>query len=144
MPAAFKEQLGTHFMLTMGADHHARIYPESVWLALKEKLAAKDALDAFDKHRLHLLRLHNSCERISLDTTGTRITLPRWIQDWIDAQEKTPIIMIGNDDYIEVWSNTGWKAYSAGYTHDNVDDARIVVETGKLPDPKPPKEPQRT
>ncbi len=138
IPSVLKEQLGTAVVITAGSGKHARIYPEPVWRELKATLAQKIPLDAFEKHRIFMQRMHNNCERATVDNNG-RLTLPRFIREWIGVKESTPVVLIGNDNWIEIWSVSGWETYSQGYSDDAVNVALANLSADiKTPDTTQP------
>lgn len=134
IPAALKEQLGTAVVITTGAGKHARIYPEPVWRELKNTLAQKIPLDAFEKHRIFMQRMHNNCERTNVDNGG-RLTIPRFIREWLGVKESTPVVLIGNDNWIEIWGVNTWDAYTQGFSDDAVNIALANLSADvKIPD----------
>lgn len=108
MPAKFRNDLGTTFILTRGLDGCLFGYPKNEWSILEEKLKqlplAKKEARAFTRF------FYSAATECELDKQG-RINIPQTLRDHADLEKTCHVI--GVSDRIEIWSETKWNDFSA-------------------------------
>jgi MraZ protein len=143
VPQKFREKLGEEFVLTIGPDHHIRVYPMLVWEAMEEQLVSADVLDELDPDLQFLQRMFGNCEFVSYDQQN-RLSLPRHLREWASLRESEPAIIIGSGTRLEIWSRGNWDKFS-DFTGEKSADA-AARRRSKLPpnveEVKPPTEPR--
>ncbi|MGM9892194.1 division/cell wall cluster transcriptional repressor MraZ [Limosilactobacillus sp.] len=115
IPAKFRGQLGTTFVITRGMDGCLFGYPQTEWQALEEKLKAlpltkRDA-------RAFVRFLYSAATECELDKQG-RVNVPPVLRQ--HAALKKDCVIIGVSNRFEIWSAERWRDYSAD-TADNFD-----------------------
>ncbi|SEK30305.1 MraZ protein [Carnobacterium iners] len=108
MPAKFRNDLGTTFILTRGLDGCLFGYPKNEWSVLEEKLKqlplAKKEARAFTRF------FYSAATECELDKQG-RINIPQTLREYADLDKACHII--GVSDRIEIWSEKKWINFSA-------------------------------
>lgn len=108
IPAKFREDLGSNFVITRGLDQCLFVYPESEWKQLEEKLKVlpftkKDAR-AFTRF------FFSGATECELDKQG-RVNIASPLRQF--AQLEKECIVIGVSNRVEVWSKSTWEEYFA-------------------------------
>lgn len=116
IPAKFREQLGSHFIVTRGLDGCLFGYPLDEWTLLEQKLKAlpltkRDA-------RAFVRFLYSAATDCEFDKQG-RINLPATLQDHAALAKKCVIVGVSNR--LEIWSDERWHKF-ASETADNFDE----------------------
>jgi MraZ protein len=108
MPAKFRNDLGTTFILTRGLDGCLFGYPEKEWAILEEKLKqlplAKKEARAFTRF------FYSAATECELDKQG-RINIPHTLREYANLDKVCHVI--GVSDRIEIWSETKWNDFSS-------------------------------
>lgn len=109
IPAKFREQLGSSFVLTRGMDGCLFGYPQEEWQKLQTKLqelplTKKDA-------RTFVRFLYSAADECELDKQG-RINVPRVLMQ--HAALSKACVLVGVANRIEIWSAERWDKFSAG------------------------------
>jgi MraZ protein len=107
-----REPLGPEFVLTMGPEHHIRVYPMMVWEALGIELTTGGLEMELNPDRVRLQRLFGNCEYASTDPQN-RLSIPKHLRDWATLDDNEPVVIIGNGTRLEIWNRTKWKEYAA-------------------------------
>ncbi len=118
VPQRFRDKLGEEFVLTIGPDHHIRVYPTPIWEAMEEQLVSANVHDEMDPNLVFLQRMFGNCEFVSYDQQN-RVSIPRHLREWANLRETETAIIVGNGTRLEIWSRAGWDAYSNRFTEDN-------------------------
>lgn len=108
IPAKFREDLGSNFVITRGLDQCLFVYPEIEWKQLEEKLKVlpftkKDAR-AFTRF------FFSGATECELDKQG-RVNISAPLRQF--AQLEKECIVIGVSNRVEVWSKSMWEEYFA-------------------------------
>lgn len=116
IPAKFRDQLGSQFVVTRGLDGCLFGYPMSEWQLLEQKLKAlpltkRDA-------RAFVRFLYSAATVCTLDKQG-RINLPDPLVKYADLSKKCMVVGVSNR--LEIWDSDRWDAYNAD-TADNFDE----------------------
>lgn len=105
IPAKFRSALGETFVVAVGEEKCACIYPVSEWDAFMERVNAVDAED-----RAMLMRyIQQMSAECSLDSQG-RVVMPPQIREYAELQKE--IVVVGEQKKIEIWSLDNWNRYS--------------------------------
>lgn len=116
IPAKFRDQLGSQFVVTRGLDGCLFGYPMSEWQLLEQKLKAlpltkRDA-------RAFVRFLYSAATVCVLDKQG-RINLPAPLCKYADLHKQCMVVGVSNR--LEIWDRDRWDAYNAD-TADNFDE----------------------
>ncbi|HJA74435.1 MAG TPA: division/cell wall cluster transcriptional repressor MraZ [Candidatus Limosilactobacillus gallistercoris] len=116
IPARFRDQLGSQFVVTRGLDGCLFGYPMSEWQLLEQKLKAlpltkRDA-------RAFVRFLYSAATVCTLDKQG-RINIPDPLVKYADLSKKCMVVGVSNR--LEIWDSDRWDAYNAD-TADNFDE----------------------
>ena len=116
IPAKFRDQLGSQFVVTRGLDGCLFGYPMSEWQLLEQKLKALP----LTKHdaRAFVRFLYSAATVCTLDKQG-RINIPDPLVKYADLSKKCMVVGVSNR--LEIWDSDRWDAYNAD-TADNFDE----------------------
>lgn len=103
MPSKFRELLGAKFIITKGFDKNLSIYSLNDWLALKEKLE-KIPITSYDARNIRRMIVGGAFE-LEADKQG-RVLIPANLREYAEIEKE--ITIVGNLDYIELWSTKKW------------------------------------
>ncbi len=106
IPAKFREELGTKFIITRGIENCLFVYSEESWDKITKKL---DALPFTKKDARQFIRFFLSGATMAeLDKQGrANITSPQISYANIEHE----CIIIGAGDRIEIWSEKNWNSF---------------------------------
>ena len=107
MPAKFREDLGTKFIVTRGLDGCLFGYPQTQWAQLEEKLAEmplakKDA-------RTFVRFFYSAATECEIDKQG-RINIPNSLKTHANLDKNC--VVIGVSNRIEIWDEARWQDFS--------------------------------
>ncbi|PWI57785.1 division/cell wall cluster transcriptional repressor MraZ [Sulfoacidibacillus thermotolerans] len=108
IPAKFREELGTSFVITRGLDHCLFVYPRKDWEALEAKLRAMP-LSRADARQFMRFFFSGAAES-ELDKQG-RVLLPMNLRDY--AHIARDCVVIGVGARVEIWDLETWKSYTS-------------------------------
>jgi MraZ protein len=122
IPAKFRDQLGTPFVITRGLDGCLFGYPQTEWQSLEAKLKTlpltkRDA-------RAFVRFLYSAATECVLDKQG-RVNIPPVLRKHADLTKDCVIIGVSNR--FEIWSADRWQSYS-GDTAANFDEIAEDLE----------------
>lgn len=105
MPARFREQLGSTFIVTRGLDGCLFVYPLDEWVKLAKEvqnlpLAKKDAR-AFSRF------LFSGAVEVECDKQG-RVSIPSLLRDYAGIDKD--VVIVGVSERIEIWAAETWSA----------------------------------
>ncbi|KMK77110.1 division/cell wall cluster transcriptional repressor MraZ [Alkalihalobacillus pseudalcaliphilus] len=108
VPAKFRDNLGTSFVVTRGLDRCLFVYPQEEWEKLEQKLKTlpftkKDAR-AFTRF------FFSGATECEIDKQG-RINIAAPLRDY--AQLVKECVIIGVSNRVEVWAKENWEEYFA-------------------------------
>ena len=116
IPAKFREQLGTHFIVTRGLDGCLFGYPLEEWKLLEQKLKAlpltkRDA-------RAFVRFLYSAATDCEIDKQGRiNIHVSLRIHDTLTKK----CVVVGVSNRLEIWSNERWSKFTND-TAENFDE----------------------
>lgn len=106
IPAKFREELGTRFVVTRGLDHCLFVYPQDEWKLIEEKLKSlpftKSDARAFTRF------FFSGAVEAELDKQG-RVNIPSTLRQY--GQLHKDCVVIGVSNRVEVWSQNVWESY---------------------------------
>lgn len=125
IPAKFRFDLGSQFIVTRGLDGCLFGYPMSSWEVLQEKLkqlplAKKDA-------RSFTRFFYSAATEVEIDKQG-RINLPQPLIDYADIDKECHVI--GVSDRIEIWSSERWGEFATKAEENFEDIAEDMIDFG--------------
>ncbi len=107
LPAAFREELGEHFVITKGFDNCLFVYGEAAWQVLEDKLAA---LPMGRPEARATVRFFLSAARsLECDRQG-RFLVPGNLKKY--AMLEKDVELVGTIGHVEVWSKAEWERYN--------------------------------
>jgi MraZ protein len=106
VPAKFRDELGSGFVVTKGLDHCLFIFPASEWLIFRDKL--KNVPLTSKEGRAFTRYFFSSAVERDMDNQG-RFNIPPMLRD--HAKIEKDLVTIGVDSRIEIWSKAEWDAY---------------------------------
>ena len=123
LPIKFRECLSEfEFVITRGLDNCIDLFPENIWEEeIVEKKLKKLNLTKRN-HRDYQRFILSAATKLALDNQG-RLSLPASLI--YHANIVKNVIVTGNNDHIEIWSEEKWKAYiseKSGIIEDIVDE----------------------
>jgi MraZ protein len=108
VPAKFRENLGSSFVLTRGLDQCIFAYPRTEWTQLEQKLKALPFTKA-DARAFTRFFFSGACE-VDLDKQG-RIVLPSNLRTYADLTKEC--VVLGVSSRVEIWNRSIWESYYA-------------------------------
>ena len=108
MPAKFREELGTHCIVTRGLEGCLSVYTQEAWRNLADKM--KKLRTSKEKVRAFKRFLFGSAAEVEFDRTG-RILIPGTLREY--AGLKKEVTVIGTGDSIEIWDKQSYEEYAA-------------------------------
>lgn len=109
VPAKFRDELGSSFVITRGLDHCLFIYPRKDWELLETKLRAMPLSRADARQFIRFF--FSGAADCDLDKQG-RVVLPANLREYANIREECVVIGVGAR--VEVWDADTWKSYSSG------------------------------
>lgn len=125
MPAKFREELESSFILTRGLDGCLFGYPMAQWEILEAKmknlpLAKKDA-------RAFVRFFYSAAVEAEIDKQG-RINIPSNLLAYAKIEKECRIV--GVSDRIEIWSSDKWEAFAEEAEETFEDIAENMIDFG--------------
>lgn len=108
VPAKFRENLGSSFVLTRGLDQCIFAYPRAEWTQLEQKLKALPFTKA-DARAFTRFFFSGACE-VDLDKQG-RIVLPSNLRTFANLTKEC--VVLGVSSRVEIWDQSIWESYYA-------------------------------
>ncbi|MCI8284239.1 MAG: division/cell wall cluster transcriptional repressor MraZ [Firmicutes bacterium] len=107
IPARFREELGSNFVLTKGLDNCLFVFPEKEWFNFRDKLKAVPV--SSKEGRAFTRYFFSSAVECDIDKQG-RLNIPSVLRD--HAKIDREVVTIGVDNRIEIWSGAEWESYN--------------------------------
>ena len=127
IPLRFRTELGTNFVITKGLDRCLFVYRDDDFTAMEKKL---DEQPALDRHTIRLQRwLSAEAVESQVDNQG-RVAIPTNLREFAGISED--VVIVGASSRIEIWSKTGWEAFNASLTDEDITISAAEVGLGKL------------
>ena len=108
IPAKFRDELHTTFILTRGLDNCLTIYSLEQWdkmfVEINKLPTTKKAA------RQYVRMLTSTATECTLDNQG-RIQIPSFLSKPVNISKEC--VVIGSNDHIEIWDKATWDAYYA-------------------------------
>lgn len=121
VPAKFKEELGSEFVIAKGMDPCIAIYPKETW---DRYVARLNALP--DTKVKHVRRfVFSTATYVTVDSQG-RILIPQDLREY--AKLEKDVMIIGTGELAEVWSADAYAAYTESQDVDDMN--KILTELG--------------
>ena len=115
VPAKFREELGTEFMLSRSPDGKRClcVYPMSEWQKVDERLKSLPAVQAGKLVRF----MYSGAEQVSCDGQG-RVLIPQNLREYADLDGEAAVI--GMSSKLEIWNSEAFKSYEAEETPESI------------------------
>jgi len=107
LPADFREELGTTFIITKGLDRCLFVYHQSEWKILSEKL--KQLPLSKPEARAFVRFFFSGARQLECDKQS-RFLVPGNLRDY--AMLEKDVVLIGVSNRIEVWNKVQWETYN--------------------------------
>lgn len=106
IPAKFREDLGSTFVVTRGLDNCLFVYPMQEWTVLEGKLKSLPLMKS--DARAFTRFFFSGATECELDKQG-RVNLPNTLVDY--AKLKKECVVLGVSNRVEIWSKDIWENY---------------------------------
>ncbi len=124
LPAKFRDELGSSFVVTRGLEGCLSVYTMEAWINLangmKKLKASKENVRAFKRF------LFGSAAEVEFDRQG-RILIPGTLREY--AQLKKDVTILGTGDKIEIWAQKAYEEYAAKIVPDMEEIAESLDES---------------
>ena len=108
IPASFRSDLESNFVMTRGLDNCLFVYPREEWKILEDKLTS---LPITNKSSRTFVRFFFSgATECDFDKQGI-ISIPSNLRDYANLEKE--IVIIGLANRIELWASENWDGYLA-------------------------------
>jgi MraZ protein len=107
LPPKFREKLKQGLVLTHGLERCITVYPFSEWMGIAESSATLPP--ARSKERRMNRFIFATAFSMELDAQG-RVALPIPLRQYAEIGEN--VVIVGANNYAEIWSEKNWKAES--------------------------------
>ena len=126
IPQRFRSELGNTFVITKGMDRCLFVFREDSFVEMEKKL---DAQPTLDKHTIRLQRWFSAeALETQVDAQG-RVAIPSNLRDFAHIGEE--VVIAGAGSRIEIWSRSGWDAFNASLSDDDISESAAEVGLGK-------------
>ena len=103
VPAKFRSELGSEFVITVGLDGCLFIYPQKEFDELATKLAQLPGTAQARKLQRYIM---SSAACVEVDKQG-RILIPSVLREFSELQKD--VVLIGVGSRVEIWSKERWE-----------------------------------
>lgn len=125
IPAKFRDELGSSFVITRGLDRCLFVYPEEEWRHLEEKLKTLPLTKADARSFVRFLLA--GATQGELDAQG-RVVLPQNLREYARIQRE--VVVIGVGTRVEIWAKEEWATYEAQAAASFEEIAEKIVDLG--------------
>lgn len=108
IPAKFRDELGSRFVVTRGLDKCLFVYPQSEWKIIEDKL--KSLPFTRSDARAFTRFFFSGAIEAELDKQG-RINIPSTLREY--SKLTKDCVVIGVSSRVEIWSKDVWEEYFA-------------------------------
>ncbi|WP_274363318.1 division/cell wall cluster transcriptional repressor MraZ [Paenibacillus thermotolerans] len=106
IPAKFREELGSDFIMTRGLDQCLFIYPKTEWTVLEQKLKSLSLMKS--DARAFTRFFFSGAAECELDKQG-RVNIPSNLREY--AKLDKDCVVLGVSNRVEIWSKEAWESY---------------------------------
>lgn len=104
VPAAYRERLGSKFMLTRGEEKYLNLYPKEAWEEFEEQI--KKLQTTRDNYMAIMRHYFNNAVPCSMDSQG-RIVVPQDLKEWAGLTKD--IMFAGVQSKVEIWDPANYE-----------------------------------
>ena len=122
VPAAIRDQLAGGAYITQGFDRNLLILTSGAFQEIYRRITSLNMADPLA--RLLLRMFLSSAQAVTAESDG-HIAIPEDLLDFADLQEKA--LLIGQGDYLEVWSPEYWGDQEADLRDAEANGARFTM-----------------
>jgi MraZ protein len=124
VPASFRETLAEGFYITQGFEKDLLIVTDKAFRELYQRVISMNIADPLA--RLLLRMILGNASRLEMDELG-RVQIPHNLAAFAGLDKAS--VLVGQGDYIEIWSPTMWEEQ-----HNNLQDTEANAERFALLD----------
>lgn len=121
IPSRYRALLNEQAMLTRGLDQNLVIYPEKAWQTVTEQLNQVPITHPTARALRRLL--FSGAVQLSLDKQG-RVIIPTYLRNYAGLEEE--VLLVGMENYIEIWEPSRWLAALDGVSSILADSAHVL------------------
>jgi MraZ protein len=125
MPAKFREELGSRFIVCRGVGKCLFVFSEEAWSEFTAKLKNVPITD--QKAQVFLRLLFASACECEADKQG-RILISQRLRSYADLEKE--VLAIGMMNRVELWSSEAWEEYSNTASDVYDETLQIMAELG--------------
>jgi MraZ protein len=122
VPAAIRDQLAGGAYITQGFDRNLLILTSGAFQEIYRRITSLNLADPTS--RLLLRMILGSAQAVTAESDG-HIAIPEELLDFADLQEKA--FLIGQGDFLEVWSPEQWGSQEADLRDADANGARFSM-----------------
>lgn len=116
MPAKFREDIGSNFVVTKGLDNCLFVYSISEWQNFEAKLKTLPLTNETARNFIRFF--FSGATECEVDKQG-RILIPANLREYADLQKD--VYVIGVSTRVEIWNKEKWESYNgSGNMDDNI------------------------
>lgn len=119
VPAKFRQELGTSFVMTRGLEGCLFVFDIAEWEGISAKMAALPLMKK-DARRFARMFLSGATE-VDVDKSG-RFVIPAVLSKYASLEKEC--VIIGVQNRIEIWSESNWEAFLEG----SIDEYEEIAE----------------
>lgn len=123
VPAKFRDDLGSSFVVSKGLDNCVYVYPKEEWERFKQELYTVPS----SKRRQLQRFFFSGAEECTVDTQG-RVVIPPRIREYAGLLKE--VVVVGVSDKMEIWNRDSWEAYMDKPEFDADAVAAVMEELG--------------
>jgi MraZ protein len=124
LPARLREGLEEGLVITRSVDTCLTVHPLAQWKAFAEKVALTPV--SSELARRYRRVIFGGAQEVSLDKMG-RMLLPAFLREYAEINDE--VIIVGADDYVEIWAPDKWTLERA---EDTSRKAEMEAEMSRL------------
>lgn len=123
VPAKFRDDLGSSFVVSKGLDNCVYIYPKEEWHRFEQELRSAQATQRRMLHRFFF----SGASECEIDTQG-RVVIPPNIREYAGLSKE--IVVIGMSDKVEIWDREKWDSYMDDPAFESEEIAKFMENLG--------------
>lgn len=125
LPKKFREELGSHFIITQGYEDSLLIVPFKNWELIVKEITNKPFLMGQTRDTTRFLL--GGASSVDLDEQG-RFVIPSYLRSY--AQIASEVVFLGLGQYIELWDSKHWQEYQKNLSQNISEIAQKLSEIG--------------
>jgi MraZ protein len=122
LPARFWELFSAGAVITQGFDRNLFVFTSETFHGLSQRMSRINMADPLARLMLRLFL--GGASELDMDTSG-HIFLPQTLQEFANVEKE--VILVGQGEYMEIWSPDLWMAQESNLQDVEVNSNRFAV-----------------